>query len=160
VQRLFTLVLGPLVVVGRLDGRLLAGGRVVDIAVNAAGAAINKAADLGLDGRFGHRAHAPHVHVVIERVRHVHLAESGGQVINRVHASHGAGHDGGVGHGADDHLGAGLAQLAGPQAFLVIEGNDGVPFLQEPEAEGLARKSGSPGDQTLHRLRLLAFPAD
>jgi hypothetical protein len=101
---------------------------MIDIAMHAAGAAINEAPDPGLDRGVGHGAHPPHVDFIIEGVRHVHLAEGRRQMVDGVHPGHRPLDNGGVRHGPDDHLSARLAQLAGLQAFLVVQGNDGMAF--------------------------------
>ena len=73
-QRL-RVVLGLLVIVRRADRRVLGGGRMLDVAVNAAGAAVHELAHAGIERRLQHDARALDVDFAIVTARHVHFSE-------------------------------------------------------------------------------------
>ena len=152
------LVLGALVVVGRLDRRVLVRRRMVHVAVHAAGAAVDELPDPGPDRGLEHVPGALDVDVVVEGVGHVELAERRGEVEHVLHAPHAALDHGTVGHRSDDHLGAHGAEGVALKAVLVVQSHDLVPRPPKAPDQCRTREPCTARDKDPHSRSLVVIP--
>jgi hypothetical protein len=83
-------------------------------------------------------------------LRDVEFAKRRRKVLDDLDALHAAPHDLAVGDGPDDHLGAPRPQFTGLEPFLVVEGYDLVPPIEQPLDQGLPGESGASRDQNAH----------
>jgi len=144
------LVLGALVVIRRTDRRVLTAGRVVDVAVDAAGAAVDELPDARRLRGLQHVPGAPDVHVFIVAIRDVQLAERGREVLDDLDALDALPHDVPVGHAADHDPRTPVAQLLGSESLLVIEGDDLMAEVEQAADESLAGEARASRDENLH----------
>ena len=126
------IILGFLIVVSRLNGSVFVGGRIVHIAMHAAGGAVDEFLHLMGKRSFKHDLRAADIHLVIVTVRHVQLAERGGQVLHHLHAVHAAFHRSSVRDAADDHLCPPRTNFLRFQALLIIQADHLVAFIHQP----------------------------
>ena len=152
------LVLGALVVVGRLDRRVFVGGRVLHVAVHAAGAAIDELPNAGLEGGLQHDAGALDVDLVVEGVGHVELAKSRREMEHELDPSHALLHHLTVGHRPEDDLGAHRPQGIALESVLVVQGHDLVPRRAKAPDQRRAGEARTSGDQNPHAHSLLVAP--
>ena len=109
--------------------------------MDAAGAAVDELADPGGHCLLEADARAADVDIPVVLFGDVHLAEGGGDVLDDVDALHAAADTLAVGHRADDHLSAPVAQFPGLQAFLVVHGDNLVPHVKQAPDKRLAGES-------------------
>ena len=109
---------------------LLAGRRVSDVAVDAAGAAVDELADAGGLRLLQADARAPDVNVPVIALGDIELPEGGGQMKHDLRTRHASAHRGQVGNRTDDDLGPPGAQLRGLKPLLVVEGHHLVTVVE------------------------------
>jgi len=153
------LVLGLLVVVGGMHGRLLVRRGPLDVAVHAAGAAVDELAHAGGDRGLQRVARALDVDLPVVPLRDVHLAEGGREVVDELDALHHAVEQRPVGHRPDDDLRAPVAELLRLEPLLVVEGDHLVLLVEQPPHQGLAHEARPARDQHPHPPPSPAAPA-
>ena len=143
-------IFGLLIVIRRLYRRSLGGRRIFDVAVHPAGAAIDQFAHFGGERLLQHDARSLDVDLVVVAAGNVEFAERGRQMLHDFDALHAAAHDGAIGHGADDDLGAPAAQLVRLVAFLVVEPDHLMAVVEQSLDERLAGEPRCTGNQNFH----------
>src|SRR4029079_8709227 len=115
-----------------------------------AGAAVAELADPLLESLVQDVAGALDVDLPVVGVRHVHLAERGGQMVHHLDPLHGPADHRRVGDAAEDDPRPPIPQLSRLQPFLIVQGHHLVPKVEQAPHQRLAGEARTPGDQNSH----------